>query len=287
MSTLLELLVVGLGLGSVLAVLSLGLAISYWPSRQLHFAYGAVYLSGSYAMWWLAEDQGLPLLLGFLVGLGVSVALCLLCYFAFYRPLADELTVFLTSFALAIVIQYTIQILFSPDPVRLETPGLFEGTALTIGSVTVSKFVLIEIAVCLAVWTAVELFLRRSRVGTGLRALASDEFLTETVGIQTRRLQAGAYALGAVLASVGAFFLAFDFGLTPGGSTTILFFAINAVLVGGTASMTGAALAGLLLGVLVSLATWQVPSQWQVAVAFVVIVVLLLVRPRGLLPRGV
>jgi branched-chain amino acid transport system permease protein len=287
MSTFLPLLVTGVTLGSVLAVLSLGFAISYWPSRHFHFAYGSVFICATYAIWYVAADRGWPLAIGIVAGGGVAVVVGLACYFVFYRPLRDEQTIFLTSFALSILVQNVLQILFSANPQAIQLPHFLAGRAFSLSATApVTVFALAEIVICLGIWALVELFLRRSRAGTGLRALSSDPFLTECVGIESRRLTALAYVIGSLLATVGAVFFALDYGLTPDAGTTPLFYAINAVLIGGTFSMTGAGLGGLLLGLVVNLGIWHLPSAWQTSIAFAVLFIILVVRPQGLLARA-
>lgn len=286
MSTLVALLITGVVLGSVLAILSLGFAVSYWPSQQFHFAYGSVFVAGSYALWYVSGKQGLPLVVGILASFAVSIVVGLICYFVFYRPLANEHSIFLTSFALSVLIQNLLQVFFSADPRSVPMPSSLTSTAFTISGASVSVFQIVEVVVCLGLWAAVEVFLRRARMGVGLRAISSNRYLTETVGIETGRLLAGSYVIGSALSTVAAVFFALDFGISPDSGTTPLFYAINAVLIGGVGSMTGAAIGGLLLGVVVNLGIWHIPSQWQIAIAFGVLFVILVFRPQGLLAKG-
>jgi branched-chain amino acid transport system permease protein len=285
MKEFLTLLVNGVALGAIYAILAVGFAVSYWPSRQFHFAYGGVFLVVSYVAWWLADQLHWPFYAAVLAALAAGALVGLLAYRAFYKPLATEFGVFMTAFGLAIVIQNLLQIGYGANPETVATPGnSFQGS-FDSSWISVSSLEIAQIAVCAVVVILVEVFLRRSRTGTAVRALASDRFLTECVGIDTGRLLIVVYCLGSVLAGIGAILLAVDVGINPGASQNPLFFAVNGVLLGGTRNITGAGLGGLLLGIVTSLAVWVISAQWQTTVAFGLVFVILIFRPQGLLAR--
>lgn len=285
MNTLPTLFAAGISSGAILAILALGFAVSYWPSRQFHFAYGGVFLVASYGLWWATTIAHMPFSLAVLVAGGAAVITSFLCYQLFYNPLHSENGVFLTGFALAIALQYLVQIVFSADPQGVQSPTTWIYNPISLGSIHFSGIQVIEAVTGFGAWLAVAIFLARSKTGIALRALSSDHYLTECVGIRVRRLLAMAYALGAVLVTIAAVIYAVDFGMNPASGNNPLFYAINGTLLGGLRSINGAALGGLLLGILTNVGIWLVPSEWQDGIAFGFLLVVLLFRPHGLLAQ--
>jgi branched-chain amino acid transport system permease protein len=284
LTELFGLVVAGLVSGSIYALLSLGFAIAYWPSRHFHFAYAGVFLVASYAIWW-ANSLGLPFAVAAVVSVAFACFAGVLCYRIFYRPIENEFAVFLTAFALAIIIQNISQIAFSADAHVVSLPVAALGTTVTAGPFRATILQLVEIVVCVASTLAVIIFIRRSRTGVAIRGLISDQYLTECVGIDAGRLLIVVYALGSGIAAIAAILLSLDVGINPTSGTNPLFFAINGMLLGGRRNIVGAPLGGFLLGMLVSLAAIEVPAEWGTSVAFGLLLIGVLVRPQGLLGR--
>jgi branched-chain amino acid transport system permease protein len=278
------LLVDGIATGMIYALLSLAFAVSYWPSNQFHYAFAGVFVVVVYTYWWLSSDIGIA---WYLAGIAACVAgaiLACLCFLLFYRYVASEFGVFLTGFGLALILQSLIQLQFGPDPKTDPMPGTLT-KSFTALDATITTYQVVEVTVSLILIGGTLLFLRKARMGVAMRGLATDEYLAECVGINKVRLLIGVYTLGAVLATIAGILLVIDTGLSPAAGNQPLFYALTGVLIGGTRNYLGAALGGLLLGLLSSLAVYYFATEWQITVSFAFLLLLMVVRPQGLMGK--
>jgi branched-subunit amino acid ABC-type transport system permease component len=136
------------------------------------------------------------------------------------------------------------------------------------------------------VFIALHLFLARTDVGAGLRALADNPDLVRVFGLEPTRLAQVAFALGSALVVPAAALTAMSQGINPGIGAHIMLISLAATIVGGIGSLKGAALGGMLLGLAESLAVWKLDPQWSEAVTFVILFVFIVVRPAGFLGRA-
>lgn len=282
---MLPFLVNGLVFGSVVGLLSLAYAISFWPSRQFHFAFASVLLAVSYAVWFTSGPLGWPpIAVGVIaaltaIGVGVGVHRFL------YRPLVDPSAVLLTALGFTLAFQNVINLVFGTAFHGLKQSEFSTTVVALPFDIYVAMVQIGGVVVCLSVAIALIVFIRRSRVGIAMRALSSDPFLTEAVGIDANRMNIYAYALGSAAATIAMLFIIFDVGVNPDVGTNPLFYALNGVIIGGFRSFGGAFLGGLLLGVFMNIGIWQLPSQWQTTIAFGLLLIVVIFRPNGLFGR--
>ncbi|MBM3554757.1 MAG: branched-chain amino acid ABC transporter permease [Alphaproteobacteria bacterium] len=283
MDLALQLLVNGLINGSHYALLGIGWGLIFGPTRVVHFAYGPIYALSAYAAWGIAGPVGLGLIAGLVGGALVGAALGVASYLGLYRPFeregASPLTVLIASLGLFIVLENAIGIIFGTE--NKVAPGA-EAAIFLVGPVVVTGFQLAQVAALVVLGGALAWYLGRTRAGQAILAMTDNGEMARIVGIDTGRVSIAVFAIGSALAGIAAGLVLFKEGATPHMGFIAVFMAFVAVIVGGIGSLRGAALGGLILGVVESLGMWKIPTEWQSTIAFGVLFVVLLVRPTGL-----
>jgi len=243
----------GIFLGAFYAVLACGLSLMFGVMRIINLAHGDIAVLGAYVVLVIVQGTGLSPLVAFVVALPVMIALgYVLQLTVLQRALkAGLLTPLLATFGLSIVIQNLLLLKFSPD---VHSLGASAGALTTdswnlFGSITISALGLVVLAVAVVVFTALHLFLSRTRPGWRMRATAEDPDAAELIGIDSRHVYARATAIAVAIAGLGGLFLAIRSVFDPVSGPTQLIFAFEAVVIGGMGSLWGTLLGGLALGV--------------------------------------
>ena len=283
----LQLLANGLVAGGQAALLGAGFGLIFSTTRVFHFAHGTVYMCAAYVAWILIA----LLQLGFVIGVAGSLAAAALVgvlmelgVYRLFRNLGSPPRVFmLVSLALMILVENIVVIFFGSQIKTIQVDWI--RSTHEVGPVVVTRLQIIAVALTAAVLAALVAYLRHTKSGWAMLAMAADPELAETVGVRPQRIRSAAFLIGSLLAGLGGLIQALDSGLTPtmGFNATLL--ASVAVIVGGIGSITGAAFGGLLIGLLQNMSIIWISSAWQSSVAFGLLVVVILVRPRGLLVR--
>jgi len=237
----------------------------------------------------LTKWLSLPLLISITLAVLFSTVLgCLIEGFV-YRPLtrkvASPLVLLLASLGVYIVLQNLISITFGDDTKSIRVGPIVEGL-----NVFGSKITLIQILiVCVSVISvsAVALLLRKTKIGKAMRATASNPELAKVSGIDTDRIILWSFALGSALAGVAGILMALDVDMIPTMGMNALMMGIVAVLIGGVGSIAGVALGALLLGMAQHLGVLYISSQWQDAIAFVILLAFLLFKPEGFMGKKI
>ncbi len=283
-----QLLVSGVETGALYALTAAGFALIFGATRIFHFAHGATYALAGYAFVF-ASRLGLAWPLGGLFALLVAIGFGLFLESAVYRPIQRHhgafFTVFVAAFGVVIVVQSLIELSFGRAFVAISTP-LTRAHEILPG-LYVARVFWVAIAVAIVLFALLGSFLARARTGIGLRALSENPDLLRAFGLSARRLSALAFALGSALAVPGAVLGAATTGLSPGVGAHVMLISLAASVVGGIGSLRGAALAGLLLGIVETMVVAFLDTQWSEAAGFVVLFVFILVRPSGLFGAAV
>lgn len=283
MDLLLQLAADGAANGSHYALLAIGFALIFGSTGIVHFAYGPIYALAAYVGWALAAPAGLGIPLAAGATILITAAIGMLVYLVLYRPFEAQgsgtFVILAASLGLFIVASNLTGVLFGTS-VRtfndLETPIYF------LGSIAIGLWQILQMVALLVVGTGLALFLGRTRWGSAIRALADNPEMARIVGIDTERVKVLAFALGSAISAVAAVLILLRSGASPTMGFRAVFIAFVAVVIGGVGSLPGAAIAGLLLGLVESLGMWRIPSEWQSSIAFVLLFVTLLIRPSGL-----
>jgi branched-subunit amino acid ABC-type transport system permease component len=279
---LVQTLVYGLALGGVIAVSAVGLTLAYGVTRFINFAFGEFLTLGAFLCLLFAQiGLGLPvagLLAVAAVGvIGVGVAR------AFYTPLMNRglLPLLVTSVGVAFVVQNLVRMVAGSNPIRFPVPLM---RPIEIGGVFVPREQLVILGVALAAMLAVHLLLSFTMLGKKMRAVADDPALARVSGISSRRVLDATWFVSALIGGLGGILLAItQITLAPQMGWHFLLVVFAAVLLGGIGSPYGAMIGGLLIGLAMELGATYVAANYSYAFAFVVLIAVLILRPRGLM----
>lgn len=290
MGNFIVLVVNGISTGLLIALLSGGFSIIFQTSRTFHVAHGAVYVAAAYAYWYFAIRGGFPPVLGVVLGVVVAFIIAALlgtgCHVWVYQPIkrrrSSFFTIFVASFGITTVLVNVVGLLVGTQT-RTFGVSLIDGRKIGGSVFPTVDFVAIPVAAVILIGVAVAL--RRSSVGLLMRALADDSELYRFAGLKRGRTEIAAFVLGSLLVVPASILFGYTKGITPNSALTEGTLALAAGLLGGRRIFSGAIIAGLLLGIVESVSTQFVSSDWQLSIGFAVFIVVVLLRPDGLLPR--
>jgi branched-chain amino acid transport system permease protein len=276
-----------LSLGSLFALIALGIALIFGIMNLINFAHGELILVGGYAMYLFAGDLPWPIIVIITVLTGGVFALAM--ERIAFRPVrgADPATLLVTSFAVSYLLQHLTILVISPQPKAVDVSSSLLAQ-VHIGSVEVSKLDIVTTITTLVLLVALALFLKRSTIGLQMRAAAEDFRMARFLGVRANAVIAAAFAVSGLLAGVVAVFW---IGRTGNVSPTIglapLLAGVVAATVGGMGSLVGAVVGGYLLGILTVVLDAALPEHLRVyrdAFVFGGVLLILLVRPQGIMP---
>ncbi len=282
---LLQQLVNALSIGSIYALLALGLAVVFSVLGLLNFAYGEIITVTSYAIVLLVA-AGVPLALAALVGVGAGIGMSLLTEVIAFRPLrrAPAYAVVFSSFAVSLVVQSLIRNVISPRPQGLVVPSWLD-TVLTVGGVRVPLLSLITIVVAVVAMLALTSLLQGTKQGLAMRAAAEDFQATKLMGARAGRLILLAFAISGALAGIaGVLWVLRTGSASPDMGFTPLLQAFVAVVLGGMGSLRGAVAGGFALAFVEVALQVFLPREvvaYVQAITLLVVIAVLYFRPQG------
>ncbi len=279
---MIQLVLNGLAMGAVYALVALGLLQIFNAVRIVNFAQGQLLMVGAFLGVAALVQAQLPVWLAYPLVLAAMAVLGLVFMLVAYYPLRGKPfhLVILTTIAIGIILENGVLIVFGPLPQSLPSP--FDSSPLHLGSVVVSRHVLFIFAATAVLLGAQWWFMARTRFGRMVRATSMDMDMARLVGIPVRRTVAVAFMLGAMLAGAAGLLVAPMFLAEPamGGALGLKAFVV--CVIGGFGSLYGAVAAGLLLGVVETLAAGYLSSDFRDAISFLIMVGFLFARPQGL-----
>jgi branched-chain amino acid transport system permease protein len=285
---ILQFLINSLSLGGLYALMALGLALVYSILRLVNFAYGELVMVGGYTLLILGQVTGVPWLIVAALAIFVAVATSLLLERVAFRPVrtASPGTMLITSFAVSALLQNAALLFVSPRTRAVRVPSFFVEN-INIGNLLISKSNIVTLVVSLALLGLLTVFLRRTILGSALRAAADDFVMTRLLGIRANLVIATAFAISGFLAGVVSLFWVGRSGsVIPQIGLTPVLIAFVASVIGGMGSLTGAVVGGYLLGFLTIALNTMLPQAWldyRQAFVFVIVIIVLLFRPQGLI----
>ena len=282
-------LISGISLGSVYAIIALGYTMVYGIAKMLNFAHGDVIMIGGYISFIAANYLGLPTVVSVIVAMAVCTVLGVLIEGLAYRPLrsAPSLAVLITAIGVSYLLQNSALLIWGANP-KSYTPVVSGTLHLFDGQLTISYVSLLTIVACIVIMIALTLFTGRTKMGKAMRACSEDKGAAQLMGINVNRTISLTFAIGSALAAIaGALLCSFSPTLMPTTGSMPGIKAFTAAVFGGIGSIPGAFLGGILLGVIESLARGYISTQLSNSIVFAVLIVVLLVRPAGLLGKYV
>jgi neutral amino acid transport system permease protein len=284
----LQLTVNGLAEGSIIAIAAVGLTLVYGILKIVNFAHGDYLTFGAYMALIADKAWHLGLAPAALFAIAMTVALSVFLEMGLWRPMrtrgAGVTSLFLTSIGLALVLRHAILLVWGGSP-RSFLEGLDHSYDLHLFRISQDRIVVIVIAFIVIVM--VGLFLSRTRIGTAMRAISDNRDLASVSGIDPNRIITYTWILCGTLAGLSGMLLAvYQSSMTPDSGWFLLLPIFAAVVLGGVGSAYGALGAGLILGFVMEYSSYVVPFQYKVAIAFLVMILTLLVRPQGLFGKA-
>lgn len=275
-----------LSLGSLYALMALGMVVVYGVLRLVNLAYGELLMVAGYTLLVLGDGPLPWLIAAVLAVLAASVASLLTERIAFRPVRANSLSaMIITSFAVSTLLQNGALLLVSPRARAVRIPEILTRN-VTVAGVSIGVANVLTLVVSIAVLAGLSLVLRRTTLGLALRAAADDFVMTRLLGVRADRVIATAFAISGLLAGVvGLFWIARIGSVTPVIGAGPLLIALIAIVIGGMETMTGALVGGYLLGVLtvgMQLILPQGLLDFRDAFTFAIVILVLLVRPEGI-----
>ncbi len=280
-------LVSGISLGSIYAIIALGYTMVYGIAKMLNFAHGDVIMVGGYISFLAATNLGLPALLSVLVAMAFCTVLGILIEGLAYRPLrsAPSLAVLITAIGVSYFLQNAALLIFGANP-KAYTPVVSGTLKLFGGQLSISYVSLVTVVCCIVIMLALTAFTGKTRMGKAMRACSEDKGAAQLMGINVNRTISLTFAIGSALAAVaGALLCSFSPTLMPTTGSMPGIKAFTAAVFGGIGSIPGAFIGGILLGVIEALSRAYISTQLSNSIVFAVLIIILLVRPAGLMGK--
>ncbi len=273
----------GLITGVLYSLLAIGFALVYNTTRVFHIAAAGVYVFAAYMFWLFAVTLHLPLLLSAIIAIILTMVLSLTTEVTVYRPLKNRKAslnvAMIASIGMMTVIVNMVAMFFGNETKvvdnSIQEPFIFRNLIITIPQMyqAVIGCALLVIFLCILKWT---------NWGIRLRALSADETLFSTLGYNPSTTRTWVFLLSGAFIAAASCLTVYDVGMDPNMGMTVLINAIVAMIIGGVGRFGTCVIGGLTLGVLQSLTVYQFASNWQNAVTFLLLLILLFLRPQGI-----
>lgn len=281
-------LINGISLGSVYAIIALGYTMVYGIAKMLNFAHGDIIMIGSYVVFVTVSSMGFPPFIGVLVAIVVCTVLGIVIERVAYKPLrgASPLSVLITAIGVSYLLQNVALLLFGADTKSFTSVVKIPAVKLAEGAITITGETMVTILTCIVIMICLTTFINRTRAGQAMLAVSEDKGAATLMGINVNGTIALTFAIGSALAAIAGVLLCSAYpALTPYTGSMPGIKAFVAAVFGGIGSIPGAFIGGILLGVIEILSKAYISSQLSDAIVFSVLIIVLLVRPTGLLGR--
>lgn len=285
---LIQYLINGISIGSVYAIIALGYTMVYGIAKMLNFAHGDVIMVGAYISFCVTNYLGLPAIVSIVVAMGVCVVLGVLIEGLAYRPLrgTPSLTVLITAIGVSYFLQNAAQLIWGTAPKNFTSVVTMKPIHLFDGQLVITGEVLLTVVVSAAVMAFLTLFTSRTRMGKAMRAVSEDRDAAQLMGINVNQTISTTFAIGSALAAVAGVLLCSTVPtLQPTTGSMPGIRAFTAAVIGGIGSIPGAMVGGLALGVIETFSKKYISTDFSDAIVFAVLILILLVKPAGLLGK--
>ena len=283
-------LINGISIGSVYAIIALGYTMVYGIAKMLNFAHGDVIMVGAYISFCVTNYLGLPAIVSVIAAMAVCTLLGILIEGLAYRPLrgAPSLAVLITAIGVSYFLQNGAQLIWSSAPKSFTSVVKMEPIHLFNNQIVITGEVILTVVVSAIVMVGLHMFTTKTKTGKAMRAVSEDRAAAQLMGINVNSTISTTFAIGSCLAAVAGVLLCSTVPtLEPTTGSMPGIRAFTAAVFGGIGSIPGAMLGGILLGLIETFAKVYISTQYSDAIVFFVLIVILLVKPAGLLGKRV
>ena len=283
-------LINGVSLGSVYAIIALGYTMVYGIAKMLNFAHGDIIMIGSYVVFVTVSSMGLPPMLGVLLAVAACTLLGVVIERVAYKPLrsASPLAVLITAIGVSYLLQNVALLIFGADTKSFTSVVKIPALKLADGQLNITGETIATILSCIVIMVCLMAFINRTRAGQAMLAVSEDKGAATLMGINVNGTIALTFAIGSARAAIAGVLLCSAYpSLTPYTGSMPGIKAFVAAVFGGIGSIPGAFIGGVLLGVIEILSKAYISSQLSDAIVFSVLIIVLLVKPTGILGKKI
>lgn len=288
MADFIQVLLSGLSSGCALAIVAMGFAIVLNTLGVWHVAHAGTYVAGAYLLWAMVVHLGLPLWLAMILTIICCGILGMIMEFGLYRPLRHARSpmpsYLLASVGLTYVIQNVCALFAGTYP---KTVGQEVKVVYDIGGVFFNNIDIAIILASAAIFAFLYYFLNRTGVGISIKAVASNPRLATVWGADLDKVALIIFVVASLTVAPASVIRVMDIGIVPFAGWDVIILALMAYILGGVGSTMGAGLAGLSIGIIANVMSWQMPSLWAPLVIFAIVYIFMWVRPRGILGKKI
>ncbi|MDD6691847.1 MAG: branched-chain amino acid ABC transporter permease [Lachnospiraceae bacterium] len=291
MLSFLNYLISGISLGSIYAIIALGYTMVYGIAKMLNFAHGDFIMVGGYAIFTCMITLGLNPFLSILIAMGVCLLIGVGTEKIAYKPLREAgspLAVLITAIGVSYLLENLALLIFGSNPKSFTSVVSWSGLTLAGGQLKIQGVTIVTILVSMAVLLVLQWFVHGTREGQAMLAVSQDRGAATLMGINVNHTISLTFAIGSALAAVAGALLCSAYPtLTPYTGAMPGIKAFVAAVLGGIGSIPGAMIGGIVLGVIEILARTYISSQLSDAIVFGILVIVLLVKPTGILGKNI
>lgn len=283
-------LINGISLGSIYAIIALGYTMVYGIARMLNFAHGDIIMVGGFVVFTIVSTLGLSPWLGLLVAVVICTVLGIVIEKVAYCPLrgASSLAVLITAIGVSYLLQNVALLIFGSNARQFTSIINLPNLKLADGRLTISAVTIVTIITCIVIMVGLTAFINKTKIGQAMLAVSEDTGAATLMGINVNKTISITFAIGSALAAIAGALLCSAYpSLTPYTGSMPGIKAFVAAVFGGIGSIPGALIGGVILGVIENLTKAYISSQLSDAVVFSVLIIVLLVRPTGILGKKI
>lgn len=281
-------LINGISLGSIYAIIALGYTMVYGIAKMLNFAHGDVIMIGCYVVFTCVSGMGLNPFVSVVLAVIVCTVLGMVIEKVAYKPLrkATPLAVLITAIGVSYLLQNIALLVFGADTKSFTS--VVPVSNISVGEVTVTGVTIVAVAACIIIMIGLMLFIKKTKAGQAMLAVSEDKDAAQLMGVNVNGTISLTFAIGSGLAAIAGVLLCSAYPtLTPYTGSMPGIKAFTAAVFGGIGSVPGAFIGGILLGIIEILSKAYISSQLADAIVFAVLIIVLLVKPTGILGKPI
>ena len=287
MGIFIQLLINGLIAGAIYALVSSGFSLIYSTCKFVHFAHGSAIAFSAYMLFLLFSTFGINFWIGVILAICLTslfgIAINSIVYKSLRKRKASGVILLIASFALLILVESLILIFFGADVKTIVFISVEKGIDFLGAVITPLQIYIIIISFVLLI--GLFLLMKKTKIGKAMRAVADNRDVAEIVGISSEKVYNWSFAIGSAIAGIAGILVALEQNLEPTMGTGLIIKGFTAAIIGGIGSVPGAILGAFLLGLCENFGIWFLPSGYKDAIAFILLFIFLLFRPKGILGK--